>query len=732
MSERKTEMSKLSNISLQYVKSVGPKRASAFSNAGLNSVEDLLFYFPSKYLDRSNILTVPQIMDFLRNGYEGEVTLMGIVYDKEIIRYGRRQIMKALLTSGNETFECIWFAGIKYFKDLFNQGETYAVSGKPVITRYGHLQIAHPDFDLIDEKENRDFFNTGKIIPFYPLPQKIKTANIGVVGLRRIISNAVSSYADKAEESLPDYLTESENLLDIKDALRNIHFPATEELLKKAWERFKFEELFYFELLVALRKFKYKEELKGLSFEIKPEPIKTFLNSLHFELTKAQLKVLHEIRLDMQSRKPMNRLLQGDVGSGKTIVAVIAMIIASSNNYQSVLMAPTEILADQHFRSITKLLEPLKLKVVNLVGGQKKSVRKEILQEIKSGGANVVVGTHALFEEGVEFENLGLVVIDEQHRFGVEQRGKLINKGYAPDVIVMSATPIPRTLTMTVYGDLDVSVIDEMPAGRKPVKTFLRGDSKLPEIFEFVKKKIREGDQAFIVYPLVEESEKLELKAAEKYFTELSKNVFPDFKVGLIHGKMPWREKEDAMLRFSRKEFDMLVSTTVIEVGIDVPSANVIVINDAFRFGLSQLHQLRGRVGRSSRQGYAILVAKDKYLKRVKIKDVELDYLSPKERERYKAFIRLRAMEKYTDGFKLAEIDLKLRGPGNIFGTEQSGLPQFKYADLIEDGKILKKARRCAFDLIKKDPSLKDRNNDVIKQNLFTKYRKHFDYIKIG
>ncbi len=725
-------MSELSNISLQFVKSVGPKRAKAFADVGLRTVEDLLFYFPFKYLDRTNILSVNRILNFLRNGYEGEVTVIGTVYGKEIIRYGRKQIMKVVLLNEGQTFECIWFAGIKYFKELFNEGETYAISGKPVITKYGHLQIAHPDFDLIDEKENKDFFNTGKIIPVYRIPGKIKAAKIGAISLRRIIHNAVSAYANKAKETLPAVVIKKQKLQEIREALRNVHFPESPVLLKGAWERFKFEEFFYFEILVALRKYLRKEKLTGISFEIKPEPVKTFLDSLPFELTKSQLKVLHEIRLDMQSPKPMNRLLQGDVGSGKTIVAVVAMVIAVSNGYQCVLMAPTEILADQHYRGIKKLLEILNYNVINLVGGQGKKQREEILSQIKSGEADVVIGTHALFEEGVEFNNLGFAIIDEQHRFGVEQRGKLINKGFSPDVLVMSATPIPRTLTMTYYGDLDVSTIDEMPAGRKPVKTFLRGESKLPAIFDFVKQKIAEGDQAFIVYPLVEESEKLELKAATLYFEKLSKTVFADYKVGLIHGKMNWREKEEVMINFSRKEFDILISTTVIEVGIDVPAANIIVINDAQRFGLSQLHQLRGRVGRGKRQGYAILVAKDEYLKKVKLKNIETDYLSPAEKERYKAFIRLKSMEKYNDGFKLAEIDLKLRGPGNIFGTEQSGLPQFKYGDIAEDKEILRKAKSAAFEVIGNDPELKTPDYSLIKKMLFTNFKKNLEYIKIA
>ncbi len=723
---------KLSDTPIKYVKNIGPKRAVAFEKMGLSSVEDLLFYFPFKYLDRTNVTTLPGILDLLRHGYAGEVTIIGSVIDKEYFNYGRRKILKVILSTRGGTFECVWFKGIKYFKVLFNIGEHYAFSGKPVITKYGHVQIAHPDFDKLDTDENDDFLNTGKIIPFYSLPKELKTAKIGAIALRRIIKNAVKTYADKTEETLPAYILESQKLLEIQKAILNIHFPESESLLKEAWRRFKFEELFYYEILIALRKYRRKEKAVGIPFEIKAEPIKKFLNSLPFQLTKAQLKVLHEIRLDMQSNKPMNRLLQGDVGSGKTIVAVISMIIAASNNYQSVLMAPTEILADQHFRKIKALCEKMGLNIVNVVGGQKKSERGKILNEIKSGKADIVVGTHALFEEGVEFAKLGLVIIDEQHRFGVEQRGRLIKKGEVPDVLVMSATPIPRTLTMTIHGDLDLSVIDEMPPERKPVKTYLRGESKLPEIYDFIKRKISEGDQAFIVYPLIEESEKMELKAAQQYYEKLSTGAFKSFNIGLIHGRMNWREKEEIMLKFYNKEFDILVSTTVIEVGIDIPDANIIVINDAFRFGLSQLHQLRGRVGRGKRQGYAILVANDKLLKNKINPDLALTTFSRSEIEKHKTAIRLKAMEKFNDGFKLAELDLKLRGPGNIFGAEQSGLPQFKYANIVEDFEVLTLAKQSAFDLVYNDPGIQKRENKIVLQNLLKKYSKHFEYVKIG
>jgi len=725
-------MNKQSKLPIKYVKSVGPRRADIFEQIGIKTVRDLFFYFPTKYIDRSNILTVTEILKLVTKGYDGEVTIIGSVNHREILRYGKKKILKVLLVSQGEYFETVWFQGIKYFDRYFNEGEQYAISGKPVLTRYGHLQFSHPDFDLLNEKDNNAFINTGKIIPFYRLPKKLKSANIGIIGLRKIIKNALNSFLDKIEETLPAYFIKENKLLPIQIALKNIHSPENSEILEKALNRFKFEELFYFELLVAIRKNKVKLKTAGITFQIHSEPIKKFLISLPFKLTRAQLKVLHEIRLDMENPQPMNRLLQGDVGSGKTIVAAITAIIAITNGYQAVLMAPTEILADQHYKTLKKLFKILNIRPTPLIGGQKKAHRAEILNSIESGETQLIVGTHALFEEKVKFKNLGLVIIDEQHRFGVLQRLKLINKGVRPDVLIMTATPIPRTLTMSIYGDLDVSVIDELPPGRKPAKTILRGESRLPEIFEFIKKKVSEGEQAFIVYPLIEESDSLNLKAAENHFKNFKEKEFKNFKVALIHGKMNWQEKELIMQKFASGEFDILISTTVIEVGIDVPNANIIVINDAFRFGLSQLHQLRGRVGRGNKQAYCILITKDEHLKNFSNKMLDIEYMSSKEKEKYRSFIRLKAMVDYYDGFKLAEIDLQLRGPGNIYGSEQSGFPSLKYANIIEDKQILIKAKKAAFTLLEKDPDLRNPSNAIINQILKRDYFEHLKFAEIG
>ncbi len=537
------------------------------------------------------------------------------------------------------------------------------------------------------------------------------------------------------EETLPEFILKEKKLIGLVEAVKNYHFPDDKNKFHDAKYRFKFEELFYLEILVALKKNNYKTKQKGLSLKVKSSLVNDFLKTLPFDLTKAQLKVLHEIRMDMESPYPMNRLLQGDVGSGKTIVALIAMLIAVDNGYQAVLMAPTEILADQHAKNISKLIKNIsnrEIRVSLLIGGQKKSVKEINLENIELHEADIVIGTHALFEEKVKFKQLGLVIVDEQHRFGVAQRAKLLSKGITPDVIVMSATPIPRTLSLTIYGDLDVSIIDEMPLNRIPIKTILRGETKLPDIYKFITDKSKEGYQTFMVYPLVEESEKLELKAAQTFYEDLSKTFLKDIKVGLIHGRMSWQEKETVMFQFLNKEFDVLISTTVIEVGIDIPDANIILINNAERFGLSQLHQLRGRVGRGNKQAYCILVTKDEFAAINNRLSFDFEYLSPAQLYKHKASIRMQTMVKHIDGFKVAEIDLKLRGPGDIFGTKQSGFPELKYADVINDTEIIIDAKETAFKIIQADPHLTNQHNFVIRKNLTEHYKDNLKFANIA
>lgn len=725
--------------SVQYIKSVGPKRAESFAKIGVKTIRDLLFYFPSRHLDRSTVLTAAKAYSYILNGYEGEVTVIGKVIEREKIRIRNKEILKVQMKDNTGFFECIWFQGAKYFYDVFKEGEYFAVSAKPTIDKYDRFQFVHPDFDRITEEETQSFLHTGKIIPFYRIPKELKARNIGDFSLRRIIAYAVENYADEIEETLPEEILTKHNLLKLNEAIKNYHFPQSQELFLRAKYRFKFEEIFYLELLLALRKNKIQKKDKPVKFEIRTELIKNFLKILPFQLTESQKKVLSEIKNDMLSDKPMNRLLQGDVGSGKTVVALIAMLIAVDSGYQAALMAPTEILADQHAKNISSLMKQLneinphkKVKVTLLLGGQSNSAKAKREKEIELQEADIIIGTHALIEEKVTFRNLGLVVIDEQHRFGVKQRADLLAKGLAPDVLVMSATPIPRTLTMTLYGDLDVSVINEMPKNRKPIKTVLRGEKKLPEIYKFIIDKSKEGYQTFIVYPLVEESEKLDLKAATNYYEELKNTYLKDLNVGLIHGRMNWREKEEMMFRFLNKEFDVLVATTVIEVGIDIPDANIILINDAHRFGLSQLHQLRGRVGRSNNQAYCILVTQDKIAAKQSANELNFEYLSPTQLENYKASVRLQSMVKYNDGFKIAEIDLKLRGPGDIFGTKQSGFPELKFINIAEDSEIIFQAKQSAFELIFSDPTLSQKKNFLVRKKLLEQYKENMIYADIA
>jgi ATP-dependent DNA helicase RecG len=511
---------------------------------------------------------------------------------------------------------------------------------------------------------------------------------------------------------LSDEVRTSNNLLNHRQAILRTHYPLSFEDIELTRQTLAFEDLFYLQLVMALKRKSARLAEKGISFEKTGDKFeKMFRELLGFELTKAQKRVINEIRADMKLPKPMNRLLQGDVGSGKTIVAIFCMLIAIENGYQCAFMCPTEILAEQHYKTLKEYFDKLHIKSVILVGGQKKKLREQILQEIRNGTAAVVVGTHALIQESVEFKNLGFAVIDEQHKFGVMQRAKLREKGLNPDVLVMTATPIPRTLSLTVYGDLDVSVIDELPKNRKSVKTGLRTEEDRIKVYAFIREEIKKGRQAYIVYPIIEESEKLDLKSAVKHFEILSTSVFNDLRVGLVHGRLLWYEIDDTIEAFKNKKIDILVSTTVIEVGIDIPNAAIMVIEEAQRFGLSQLHQLRGRVGRGADQSYCILIA---------------DKLSDISRK------RLEVMVETTDGFKIAETDMQLRGPGEFFGTRQSGELKFSAADLSKDMMLIERARETAFKLVEDDPELRKKENNCIREHFLTNYKDSMNLIKIA
>ncbi len=727
------------NTHIESIKSVGPKRASLFAQSGITNVGHLLYYFPSRHLDRSNLLTSTEAFTYVTGGYDGEVTVIGKVVSLEKKYANKRDILIITYRDGAGYFQGVWFQGANFFEKKFKVDVTYAISGKPTISRFGDLQLAHPDFDYISDDESQTFYSTGKIIPFYRIPKELRLTNIGDLSFRKIITHVIDGYIDYVTETLPAYIIEKHNLMPLRQAVYAMHYPQNTEELERAKHRFKFEELFFIELIVALRKNNFIEKIKGKAKPIKTDLVKAFVGSLPYSLTTAQRNVLNEIARDMAGDEPMNRLLQGDVGSGKTIVAVIAMLIAIDNGFQAAIMAPTEILADQHNQNITNLLAPYnelhpenKINCSLILGGQKKSVRAAEAKKILDLHSQIIIGTHAIFESEVLYQNLGMVIVDEQHRFGVVQRAKLIRKGEAPDCLIMSATPIPRTLSMTVYGDLDISIINEMPKNRIPIKTHLRGESKLPAIYNYVVEEARRGFQTFVVFPLVEESDKLELKAATKHYEELTASYLKDVRVGLLHGRMKWQEKEEVMLKFKEKEFDVLISTTVIEVGIDIPNANIMIIHDAHHFGLSQLHQLRGRVGRGTSQANCILVAPDEIAAKSERFSGKVDYLSPMLLEKFKASIRLQTMVQHLDGFHIAEMDLKLRGPGDIFGIQQSGFPEFKFADIATDGEIIHDAKEEAFKIIQDDPHLKKPENHILRSHLQNSYSHNLQYAKIA
>ena len=721
-------------LPLQYVKGIGPKRAAALEEIGVHSVRDLLHYFPFDYLDRSSIVKIRDLRTYV--DAEKPVTVIGEVFRQELRRSRRSNRLVFFLTLKDETgtVTCVFFQGVQWYKDAFEQGELLAVSAYPDFDKLGRVQFTHPEFDRLKGAEEEDepdwgkLFNTGAIIPKYSSSADLTNVGLDSRGFRRVIRNALKSHLHSVEEIIPEEIRSRSGLLPLSVALDQIHFPSQSENLAAARKRLKFDELFFLQLMLAYRKRRIGQEKKGITYTIESALARTLAEHLPFELTKAQRRVVNEIAGDMKSSKPMNRLLQGDVGSGKTIVALLAMLVAIDNGYQVAFMAPTEILAEQHSRTLTGYLKDQPVTVRLLIGGQKKKLREDILEDIHSGRANLVVGTHALIEENVKFAKLGFVVIDEQHRFGVLQRATLREKGFNPDVLVMTATPIPRTLSLTVYGDLDVSVIDEMPANRKPIKTGLRTEADKDKVYQFVREEIRRGRQVYIVFPLIEESEKIDLKAATTEFQHLRSSIFPEHQLGLIHGRMKSEEKDDIMTRFKAGEIQILVSTTVIEVGIDVPNAAIMIIENAERFGLSQLHQLRGRVGRGADQSYCILIANYGWF------DEHRKGLEPGEVKKAKlnAQTRLETMVQTTDGFKIAEVDLRLRGPGEFFGIRQSGLPEFRIANLIEDGELISLARKEAFGLVDRDPQLRSVAHQSLRRHFEERYKDAFALGSVG
>jgi ATP-dependent DNA helicase RecG len=705
--------------SLKFIKGVGEAREKVLNALGIHSIEDLIFYFPYRYYDRTTVIPISQAYRMVLSGSEEEVTFVGKIKSINRIQTSRRQILQIILNDETGNLKIIFFEGVHLFQKIFSVGLVVAFSGKVQSGLDGEPVLYHPTFDIIKDEEEIDFQNTGRIVPQYSLRgiSQAKANAFGSHTLRKIIQNALNKYLSLIQETLPDYILRKFNLMSLIRTVKNLHTPESFDLLNKAKHRMKFEEIFYYQIIAALNRKAVKQFDEAIKFSKVGENARNFIEKLlPFELTEDQKKVIREIYNDFKSGFPMNRLLQGDVGSGKTLVALITALIAVDNGFQVAIMAPTEILAFQHYNYFTKLLKDLPITIGLLTSSTPNSIRKKYLEKIETGELKILIGTHALIEDNVQFQNLGYVIIDEQHRFGVVQRAKLKMKGRNPHLLVMTATPIPRTLALTIYSDLDVSVIKTMPKNRKPIYTHIITPYKRQSLYDFIRKEVVRGNQAYIIYPLIEESEKMDLEDVISNYKRLSEEIFPDLRVGMLHGRLPADEKEEIMNKFNSSEIKILVATSVIEVGIDNPNATVMVIEEAQRFGLSQLHQLRGRVGRSDKQSYCILVSE------IEVDESRSKTLFELNNQTRIARERLRAMKKYSDGFKIAEIDFKLRGPGDIFGTKQSGIPEFKFIDIFADQELIEQVREFTFKLVEEDPDLAKPEHSIIKEVIKKKY----------
>lgn len=723
-------------LPLQYVKGVGPRRAEALAKDGIVTYLDVVMRAPRGYVSRSAEHNIGEMYERYRqpNLWGGsssdavrvtsEVSIVATVSSVRKKRVGKgKEMLEAVVTDGSGvSLSCIFWNQLAYYQKLMQEGHTCLVSGVPQFdTRWNQLAIHHPEIEVV-ESDDVERYRGGSILPKYSLSQGLRNAGVTAGLLRSVVEQVIEHVLPLFPEIIPKSLLESRSLMNRQEAIRELHAPTTLQQVERARYRMKYEELFMFELMLAARRRSRRRPEAGLPVKSASPRARTVVERLPYTLTAAQKRVIREIIGDMTSGLPMNRLLQGDVGSGKTVVAVLCMLNAIDNGYQTLLMAPTEILAEQHLHGITEMLEGLDINIAHLVGGMRKKARSTTLEMISTGHAQIVIGTHAVFETDCVYKNLGLIVIDEQHRFGVAQRAELRKLGRAshtdgprtPHLLVMSATPIPRTLSMTLYGDLDASVIDELPPGRKPIQTSIVFESQLSSIYDAIRNEIAVGRQAYIVYPLVEKSEKVDAKSAVEHFEFLRDTVFADLRVGLLHGQMAWPEKEEAMRAFLRRDFDVLVSTTVIEVGIDVPNATIMLIENAERFGLSQLHQLRGRVGRGGDQSYCYLATKDHFRYHVS------RAISAEDQAR--SVVRLKTMEETTDGFKIAEVDLRLRGPGDMMGTRQSGLPEFRFADIVADAPLIAQTRTDAFALLEQDPHLRMIDHQAAKDELIKSF----------
>ncbi|WP_178988771.1 ATP-dependent DNA helicase RecG [Winogradskyella schleiferi] len=691
---------------IDYLKGVGPNRADLLrSELGIKTYQDLINLFPNRYIDRTKYYKINELQ---RNN--AEVQIIGQITGFREVAQKRGKRLVADFRDDTGMMELVWFRGQKWIRESLKVGQPYVIFGK---TNWfsGKYSMPHPEIELQSEHENN---LRSAMQAIYPSTEKLSIKGITNKVVSKIMQQLFLETNGRFTETLPDSLRSELKLISKSDALFNIHFPKSPELLSKAQFRLKFEELFYIQLQLIIKNLIHKSKIKGFTFDKVGHYFNTFYKDLlAFELTNAQKRVLKEIRQDLGSNAQMNRLLQGDVGSGKTIVAFMSILMGLDNGFQCCLMAPTAILSVQHYQGLSKLCKPLNISISLLTGSTKTSERKEIHKNLENGNLQILVGTHALLEDKVKFKNLGLAIIDEQHRFGVEQRSRLWHKNTSPPhILVMTATPIPRTLAMSVYGDLDISVIDELPAGRKPIKTVHRFDSNRLKVFKFIKDEIALGRQIYIVYPLIQESEKMDYKDLMDGYESISREFpMPDYQISIVHGKMKPADKDFEMERFVNGETQIMVATTVIEVGVNVPNASVMIIESAERFGLSQLHQLRGRVGRGAEQSYCILMTSHKLGENSKT--------------------RIQTMVSSTDGFEIADVDLKLRGPGDIMGTQQSGVLNLRIADIIKDKDILQQARYYAKNILKLDPSLKLTEHKPILNTYreMSKYRNIWNYI---
>jgi len=693
----KIESKKSSNKNnLISIPNIGLKKIDALNSIGIKTPYDLLYFFPSKHIDRTSFTNI-------KNLTKGDlVSIIGTVEAFGLRKSKKRNFFELIISDKSGIIKCIWFNGSHYMNKIFSIGDKIIVSGK--VDFYRGFQIIHPEYDIINLKDIEPL-NSGAVIPTYPGNEILRKVGLDSKAFRKIIKEIFKSFDFENEEFFEKEIIKNEKLYPLHLALKNIHFSESLDKLNKSIHRLKFNEHFFIQLLMAYRKAKLNK-LKGKKFVYEKSLIERVLNNLDFELTNAQKRTLKEIFSDMVQSKVMNRLIQGDVGSGKTIVAIISSFLAVENKVQVAIMVPTEILARQHYNQILKYLKNLNVSVGFLVGKLNRKNRVSLLDDMKNGKIDIVIGTHAIFQEDVIFKNLGLIVIDEQQRFGVSQRDKLFKKGNNPDILSMTATPIPRTLAITYHSDMDISLIDEKPNFRKKTVTKAISNNQINKVYDFIKKKIKNGEQCIIVFPLINESEKLDLKAAIIGYEEL-KEIFKDFKVGILHGKMEQNKKDIIMNEFSNNKINVLVSTTVIEVGIDVPNATIMLIENSERFGLSQLHQLRGRIGRGSKAGYCILNHTNRNDNSIK---------------------RMEIMESTDNGFKISDYDLKLRGPGEFYGGMQHGFPKMKIGDMINDLEIIKRAKKLAFEFIFDDSELKLTKNKRIRKNFLKEFH---NYLKV-